>query len=239
MWSCSSAAAPLVTRWASRRAPRPTVLRSRRWGWLVTRDGISGTKVRTFSSRRPGTARPCERRSMSGARSPSTTRAPTRRTSCPRRPPRPDAGAPYETHARYVFLSSRPHRRAGSQPGGVLPPERLGGLDRVHGRSSSAQFVLGNVRDADVRHPGCCRHTDRAACLPADIPGPLHQVERVRLDSRPRVVAALVHCRSPGEGTGVPPRAAGRTGPIRALHDAFLLYRPSGRRTLPDELLDP
>ena len=84
---CSSVAARSVIRWESPRAPLPTELPSRRWCSPATRAATSGMKARRSSPRRHATASRSRPRSIPGARSPSTTRAPTRPTSPPLRLP--------------------------------------------------------------------------------------------------------------------------------------------------------
>src|SRR5437660_2876823 len=106
---CSSAAAPLDTRWASQPERRRIAWRWRRWCWRATKAATSGAKARRFWRRPRATAHRCARRWTSGARSRSITRAPTRRISfrLRRRPPdtqRPKGATMRLTQGTFSFL---------------------------------------------------------------------------------------------------------------------------------------
>ena len=82
---CSSAAARSAIRRASRPARPPTASRWKRWSRRATRAATSSTKGRRSCGRRALVHAAASRRSTRGRTSPSTTRRPTRPTSC--RPP--------------------------------------------------------------------------------------------------------------------------------------------------------
>ena len=63
-------------------------------------------------------------------------------------------------HARDILLPAGPDRRADRRADRILPAERLGGIGRIHRRSASPEYLLGNVGTADVRPHGCGRHHD-------------------------------------------------------------------------------
>ena len=61
--------------------------------------------------------------------------------------------------------------------------------------------------------------------LPQDVPEPLHQGQRVRLDAGLGIDAAVVHRQSPAARAGLPRRPPGGPGPRDPLHDRELRRR--------------
>ena len=119
---------------------------------------------------------------------------------------------------------------------------RLGGQRRVHRRSASAQHLLGDVRQPDVRPEGPGRHPDGDQRLPEDLSEPLHPRDGVRRDARLGDAAHVVHRQPAGararasgwrgrRSTGAPSATPSSATPPRARRRA--LRRERDRRAPP------
>ena len=185
-WCCSSAAARSATRWASRPAPPPTASRSKRWSWRATRAATSSTKGPEIL-RRGGQVLPAaasqaldtwKRRHLqlrldrhAGLRARRPTAAESRSKTTMR-----------ITQGAFSFLPDLTDAQIRAQVA-VLPRQWLGRQPRVHRRPASAQHLLGDVGQPDVRPPDAAGvMLELNACRKA-FRRPLHPRRRLRRDA--------------------------------------------------------
>ncbi len=106
-------------------------------------------------------------------------------------------------HTRMLFLPARPDGRADRHADRILPRPGLGDRRRVYGRPASAECLLGDVGQPDVRPEGRQRRDDGAGRMPQDTSGRLYPPQRLRFDARLGNGADVVH-RQPAEGRAAP-----------------------------------
>ncbi len=114
-----------------------------------------------------------------------------RRCPEPRRQPSMHQRGHHAHHPRHLLLPARPDRRADRQTDRLLPAKRLGGRHRIHRRPASAQHLLGDVRQPDVR-PAAMRPASCWSWTAAARTFPTHYIRVTAFDSTHTVESVVL-----------------------------------------------
>ena len=94
---------------------------------------------------------------------------------------------------RDVLVPAGPDGRADLRADRIRAARRLGAVGRIHRRSASAQYLLGNVGHADVRPARCGRRDAGSQRLPQGASRQVHPGQRLRFARGLRDDAHVVH----------------------------------------------